>query len=207
MSIYKDNLRSILFDCCTLELSRSILFQSAMFWADQGLKVTYFTPKELQGIPTLLHGTSLPGPEVLKLLQFVYVEDIQDLLSYLHRLVIKDKLPRAIFVDNLDAYCDLNRNVSCDKKGSLVCASFLNVINTCAEKYNLPVFFAACLSASYQTLTMNPFNFFNVVWSSNSSCSELSKVPRYPNDCQVTLKLKFEQNKFCFKEIEKIFSK
>uniref|UniRef100_A0A1B6D8T2 Uncharacterized protein n=1 Tax=Clastoptera arizonana TaxID=38151 RepID=A0A1B6D8T2_9HEMI len=73
MSIYKDNLRSILFDCCTLELSRSILFQSAMFWADQGLKVTYFTPKELQGIPTLLHGTSLPGPEVLKLLQFVYV--------------------------------------------------------------------------------------------------------------------------------------
>lgn len=137
------------------------------------------------------------------LFDFRYLEDKKSLLTYLYNLTVKEKLPRGIFVENLDRFCDFSKST---ESGSLVCASLLNGINVCASKFSSPVYLATALSVLYKNVAMNPYNFFNVVWTCDSECYRLTKLVKYPGEPKTEIKLDFKNDDtFYLEEIKTIF--
>ncbi|XP_076669026.1 uncharacterized protein LOC143369232 isoform X1 [Andrena cerasifolii] len=59
--------------CGPAELSKSFMFEAAIYWAEEGRRVVYITPAPLESLPAACHDRSNPAPAAFKLMRFIWV--------------------------------------------------------------------------------------------------------------------------------------
>lgn len=66
----KNNVKSTLF-CGPQELNKSFMFETAIYWAEEGRRVVYITPTPLERLPAICHDRCNPAPAAFKLMRFM----------------------------------------------------------------------------------------------------------------------------------------
>ena len=59
--------------CGPAELSKSFMFEAAIYWAEEGRRVVYITPAPLESLPAACHDRSNPAPAAFKLMRFIWI--------------------------------------------------------------------------------------------------------------------------------------
>ena len=87
----------------------SLLFETALSFADEGKHVLFICRKKLSKLPLLAHGRTQPSSVTLKNIQMVYLETKEEFLNYMASIHMSTaRVSHAIIVDNIDAYFPAN---------------------------------------------------------------------------------------------------
>lgn len=87
----------------------SLLFETALSYADEGKHVLFICPKKLSKLPLLAHGRTQPSSGTLKNIQMVYLGTKEEFLNYMASIHMSTaRVSHAIIVDNIDAYFPAN---------------------------------------------------------------------------------------------------
>lgn len=117
-----DNVRTTLL-CGPKILSKSFMFEAAIYWAEKGRRVIYISPTPLERRPAVCHDRSDPAVAALDLMRFVYLPNYETLVEQLVKLHIYAAVPSVLLIDDLDNYFT-NEAVRND--------SFMHIVRTCA---------------------------------------------------------------------------
>ncbi|PSN41416.1 hypothetical protein C0J52_16877 [Blattella germanica] len=188
-----DNVHSVLL-IGSSQIEASILFQCAVYFAEQGEKVLYISSSEIKALPTSIHGVPPPSSSSLSHIRFMYLPKWQDLFQHLYSLHQHAHIPNIVLVDGLHHYCYIE-----DGKGqlkmhaALVCASLLDSMSVCVKYTHKPAVFIASLQADPNLCPILDTFFSDSMWLTDSFDEDgivaLTKVT-YPEQ-QNTTKMEF----------------
>ncbi|XP_012279224.1 uncharacterized protein LOC105699086 isoform X2 [Orussus abietinus] len=90
--------------CGSTEHTRSLIFETAIHWADEGRRVVYVAPKPLASLPPIYHDRNPPAAATFKLIRFMYLPNYEALMEQLVDLHKFEILPTVLIIDNLEHY-------------------------------------------------------------------------------------------------------
>ncbi|OAD52742.1 SPARC-related modular calcium-binding protein 1 [Eufriesea mexicana] len=139
MFTVKNNVKSTLL-CGPAELSKSFMFEAAIYWAEEGRRVVYITPAPLERLPAACHDRSNPAPAAFKLMRFMYLKNYEALAQRLVELHTFASLPSVLLIDDFDTYVTgyKESEMTQDIHIAKTCSLILDTMNSCARilKYN-----------------------------------------------------------------------
>ncbi|CAL7935265.1 unnamed protein product [Xylocopa violacea] len=159
----KDNVKSTLL-CGPTELSKSFMFEAAIYWAEEGRRVVYITPVPLEKLPAACHDRSNPAPTAFKLMRFMYLENYDALAERLAELHTFATLPSVLLIDDFDAYTnDHNRaDMPQDIHIARTCSMILDTMNSCARILKKTVYVCAWSYSGLNDISTYAIYFFNI---------------------------------------------
>ncbi|KAL2722542.1 hypothetical protein V1478_009405, partial [Vespula squamosa] len=113
------------------ELSKTFLYQAAIYWAEEGRRVFYITPIPLQQIPSSCHESNPSTYFTYKLITFVYLSDYKSLVTQLAELHTFVSLPTIVLLDDIDHYIKddaITKQDYCQEKTKMRIARACSVI-------------------------------------------------------------------------------
>ncbi|XP_012060552.1 PREDICTED: uncharacterized protein LOC105623785 [Atta cephalotes] len=121
--------------CGPKDLSKSFMYEAAMYWAEEGQQLVYITPILLEKRPAICHDRRNPSVTALKLMRFIYLSDYEALEQHLYKLhTYATMVPSVLLIDELDDYLLSDEapgdNNSCIAK---ICALILHSMNLCSR--------------------------------------------------------------------------
>ncbi|XP_076636232.1 uncharacterized protein LOC143349130 [Colletes latitarsis] len=146
------------------ELSKSFMFETAIYWAEEGRRVVYITPAPLESLPAACHDRSNPAPAAFKLMRFMYLENYEALVKRLVELHTFASIPSVLLIDNFDAYVNdyakskSMQNVHIGK----TCAVILDTMNACSKILKTNVYLCAWSSTAMNNISIYSMYFANV---------------------------------------------
>lgn len=161
----KPNVKSTLL-CGPAELSKSFMFEVAIYWAEEGRRVVYITPTPLERLPIACHDRSNPAPAAFKLMRFMYLEDYKALAKLLIQLHTFATLPSVLLIDDFDVYTGSYKEseVLQDVHTARTCSLILDTMNSCAQILKINVHVCAWSSSALQDISPYTIYFVNI-WS------------------------------------------
>ncbi|XP_076297949.1 uncharacterized protein LOC143217488 [Lasioglossum baleicum] len=153
------NVKSTLL-CGPAELSKSFMFEAAIYWAEEGHRVVYITPAPLDSLPAACHDRSNPAPAAFKLMRFMYLENYEALVQKLTELHTFAILPSILLIDDMDAYIkDYGKTESMhDMHIAKTCALILDTMNSCSRILKNTVY--ACVWSTLATSDMRIYSMY-----------------------------------------------
>ncbi|XP_025156360.1 uncharacterized protein LOC105186076 isoform X2 [Harpegnathos saltator] len=126
--------------CGPKELSKSFMFEAAIYWAEEGRRVVYIAPAPLERQPAACHDRGNPAVAALKLMRFIYLSDYESLAEQLVKLHTYAAVPSVLLIDDLDNY--LNDDAAGNDASAHIaktCALIHHSMKSCARalKINL----------------------------------------------------------------------
>ncbi|XP_078048338.1 uncharacterized protein LOC144475867 [Augochlora pura] len=133
----KRNVKSTML-CGPAEISKSFMFEVAIYWVEEGHRVVYITPAPLNSLPAACHDRSNPAPAAFKLMRFMYLENYEAFVQELIRLHTFKILPSVLLIDDFDAYIkDYEKTETMyDAHIAKTCALILDTMNSCSRISN-----------------------------------------------------------------------
>ncbi|GFR86174.1 ATP synthase subunit beta, mitochondrial [Elysia marginata] len=90
----------------------SLVFQAAVSAASVGQNVTHICTHPLKRLPTPVHGMPTPEPNIMKNVDFLYLEESSELISWFANVHTMSRLPGLIVVEDVLTYASqLNDNL------------------------------------------------------------------------------------------------
>lgn len=83
----------------------SLLFQYACTSAASGESVLFVCPQKFSTVPVPVHGMPSPAPELLSCIKIMYLNTIEELISYLSRIHLSSMSSSVLIIDDFDYYC------------------------------------------------------------------------------------------------------
>ncbi|KAF7399368.1 hypothetical protein HZH68_007960 [Vespula germanica] len=125
------------------ELSKTFLYEAAIYWAEEGRRVFYITPIPLQQIPSSCHESNPSTYFTYKLITFVYLSDYKSLVTQLAELHTFISLPTIVLLDDIDHYIEddaIKKPDYCEEKTKMriarACSVIFDAINSCSRISN-----------------------------------------------------------------------
>ncbi|CAK9803578.1 hypothetical protein ANTPLA_LOCUS3700 [Anthophora plagiata] len=159
----KHNVHSTLF-CGPSELSKSFMFEAAIYWAEEGRRVVYITPAPLERLPAACHDRSNPAPAAFKLMRFMYLENYKALAERLVELHTFATLPSVILIDDFDTYTNdyKESEVTQDVHIARTCSLILDTMNACARILKTNVYVCAWSTSGMKDISTYTIYFANI---------------------------------------------
>lgn len=85
--------------------NRKKLFQEALLQAKHG-KVLYILPEELNELPELSQDIGYVSRHYIKMINFLYVKDIEALIESVCTLPVWQNIPSTVILDDISQYCN-----------------------------------------------------------------------------------------------------
>nr|XP_012225873.1 PREDICTED: uncharacterized protein LOC105674252 isoform X2 [Linepithema humile] len=137
--MFPKNIKTTLL-CGPKKLSKSFMFEAAIYWAEEGRRVVYITPEPLERWPVTCHDRSNPTVAALKLMRFIYLSNYETLVEQLVKLYTYAAVPSVLLIDDLDNYLNdeaiqnnLNEHIS------KTCALILHSMKLCSRVLKMNV--------------------------------------------------------------------
>uniref|UniRef100_A0A1B6MA93 Uncharacterized protein n=1 Tax=Graphocephala atropunctata TaxID=36148 RepID=A0A1B6MA93_9HEMI len=154
------------------DVGRNILFQSAVYWAEEGCKVLYIAKSKFDSIPSSGHGPQIPSSEVLAKIRIVYLECMEELLKFVvDVLTFRDLTPRVMLVEELEEY-----SRESDHWLARACATLCHVATCCATRLNLPTYLLVTVATTTDKLPPVICSMFDSMWCYNSECNTVTRT-------------------------------
>ncbi|EZA61240.1 hypothetical protein DMN91_004863 [Ooceraea biroi] len=151
--------------CGPKELSKSFMFEIAMYWAERGRRVVYITPAPLERRPAVCHDRSNPGVAALKLIRFIYLSNYEAFGEQLIKLHTYATVPSVLLINDLDDYFneesaenDLSTNIA------KTCALIFHSMNLCSRVTKINVHVCAW-TTSILTNNFLQTIYFRNIWN------------------------------------------
>ncbi|XP_029032210.2 uncharacterized protein LOC114871009 [Osmia bicornis bicornis] len=169
--------------CGPKELSKSFMFEAAIYWAEEGRRVVYITPAPLESLPAACHDRSNPAPAAFKLMRFMYLENYEALIERLVELHTFVTLPSVLLIDDFDAYAnDYQKNdVSQDVHISRMCSLILDTMNSCSRILKNSVYVCAWSSTAMNDISTYSIYFRNI-WNIKDEEGKTILLQKYSNE-------------------------
>ncbi|RUS91815.1 hypothetical protein EGW08_000386 [Elysia chlorotica] len=104
----------------------SLVFQAAVSAASIGQNVTHICTHPIKRLPAPIHGMPLPEPSIMKNVDFLYLEESSELISWFANVHIMSELPDLIIVEDVLTYAShLNDNLL-EKSLARLCATMVD---------------------------------------------------------------------------------
>ncbi|XP_017763776.1 PREDICTED: uncharacterized protein LOC108553412 [Eufriesea mexicana] len=179
MFTVKNNVKSTLL-CGPAELSKSFMFEAAIYWAEEGRRVVYITPAPLERLPAACHDRSNPAPAAFKLMRFMYLKNYEALAQRLVELHTFASLPSVLLIDDFDTYVTgyKESEMTQDIHIAKTCSLILDTMNSCARILKYNVYVCAWSSSGMNnicTYTIYFVNIWNVINEKESNTILLQK--------------------------------
>ncbi|XP_072750046.1 uncharacterized protein [Anoplolepis gracilipes] len=122
-------------------LSKSFMFETAIYWAEKGRRIIYITPTPLERRPAICHDRNNPAVAALDLMRFIYLPDYETLIEQLVKLHTYAAVPSVLLIDDLDNYF----NEEAIKNDSFmdiarICALILHSMKSCSRILKMNVY-------------------------------------------------------------------
>ncbi|KAK2581632.1 hypothetical protein KPH14_002133 [Odynerus spinipes] len=154
------------------ELSKTFLYEAAIYWAEEGHRVFYITPEPLQSLPSACHDRTSSSYMVLKLIRFIYLSDYKSLVTQLTELHTFVSLPSIFLLDDLDHYLnddatEIQEPCQEEKKMRIAraCSVIFDAINSCSRISNTAVHACVWSSSALKKSDMDPTIYFRNIWN------------------------------------------
>ncbi|XP_025156359.1 uncharacterized protein LOC105186076 isoform X1 [Harpegnathos saltator] len=134
--------------CGPKELSKSFMFEAAIYWAEEGRRVVYIAPAPLERQPAACHDRGNPAVAALKLMRFIYLSDYESLAEQLVKLHTYAAVPSVLLIDDLDNY--LNDDAAGNDASAHIaktCALIHHSMKSCARALKINVHVCAWSSS------------------------------------------------------------
>ncbi|XP_050440919.1 uncharacterized protein LOC126845923 [Adelges cooleyi] len=118
------------FICGASEYTKSILFESAVYWSELGLKVVFIQISQMSALPFPIDGASPPSVQALNRITFLTLSRWQDVIHYTSSIhEAYPNVPRVILVSDLhDYYSDVNDDNNQIMLAHMLCANLRDAI-------------------------------------------------------------------------------
>ncbi|XP_035719847.1 uncharacterized protein LOC118440634 isoform X1 [Vespa mandarinia] len=163
------------------ELSKTFLYEAAIYWAEEGHRVFYITPIPLQQIPSACHESNPSTYFTYKLITFVYLSNYKSLVTQLAELHTFVSLPTIVLLDDLDHYIKddaTKKQDYCQEKTKMriarACSVIFDAINSCSRISNTIVHACVWSSSILRKTDMDITIYFRNIW--NVSEDEENKI-------------------------------
>ncbi|XP_070162869.1 uncharacterized protein [Polyergus mexicanus] len=120
--MFSKNVKTTLL-CGPKILSKSFMFEAAIYWAERGRRVIYITPTPLERRPAVCHDRTNPAAAALDLMRFIYLPDYETFMEQLVKLHTYAAVPSVLLIDDLDNYIN-DESIKNDL--------FMHIARTCA---------------------------------------------------------------------------
>ncbi|XP_076669036.1 uncharacterized protein LOC143369232 isoform X2 [Andrena cerasifolii] len=149
--------------CGPAELSKSFMFEAAIYWAEEGRRVVYITPAPLESLPAACHDRSNPAPAAFKLMRFMYLEDYEALVERLVELHTFATLPSVLLIDDFDTYIDEHVKTKATREAHIArtCSVILDTMNSCGRILKTSVYVCAWSTLAMNDITAYAMYFLN----------------------------------------------
>jgi len=81
-----------------------LVFQAAVSTAQQDLRVAHICTHPLRQLPTPVHGMPGPEPGLMRNVDFLYLEDVKELIAWCADIHLKSRFPDMVIVEDILAY-------------------------------------------------------------------------------------------------------
>lgn len=121
--------------CGPKKLSKSFMFETATYWAEEGQRVVYITPVPLEKRPAACHDRRNPAVPALKLMRFIYLSNYEALVEQLFKLHTYAAIPSVLLIDDLDDYFDNLETAGNDSSIHIakICTLILHSMKSCSR--------------------------------------------------------------------------
>ncbi|XP_043801637.1 uncharacterized protein LOC122719682 [Apis laboriosa] len=173
------NVKSTLL-CGPQQLNKSFMFETAIYWAEEGRRVVYITPTPLERLPATCHDRCNPAPAAFKLMRFMYLKNYESLVERMIELHTFACLPSILLIDDFDTYIDdyKESEISRDLHIARICSLILDTMNSCARILKINVYICAWSFSGMNdicTYTIYFINIWNVTNEEESNTIFLQK--------------------------------
>ncbi|XP_015184571.1 PREDICTED: uncharacterized protein LOC107070666 isoform X1 [Polistes dominula] len=181
MFAVKQNLKTTLLHG-PAKLSKTFLYEAAIYWAEEGNRVFFITPIPLQQIPSACHESNPSTYYTYKLITFLYLSDYKSLATQLAELHTFISLPTILLLDDIDHYI-INDDATkkedpCEEKTKMRIARTFSVIfdaiNSCSRISNTIVHACVWSSSILKKTNLDTTIYFRNIW--NVSEDEEKKI-------------------------------
>ncbi|XP_012137879.2 uncharacterized protein LOC100883950 [Megachile rotundata] len=166
------------------ELSKSFMFEAAIYWAEEGRRVVYITPAPLESLPAACHDRSNPAPAAFKLMRFMYLENYEALIDRLVELHTFTTLPSVLLIDDFDTYANDYKETDAPQATHIakLCSIILDAMNSCSRILKNSVYVCAWSSTAMNDISTYMIYFQNIWNIKNEDDSKTILLQKYSNE-------------------------
>lgn len=101
----------------------SLVFQAAVSAASVGENVTHICTHPLKRLPIPVHGMPSPEPSIMNNIDFLYLEESKELISWLANVHTMSRLPSLIIVEDILTYASQINDSQLERSLARLCAT------------------------------------------------------------------------------------
>ncbi|XP_054013104.1 uncharacterized protein LOC128894975 [Hylaeus anthracinus] len=191
----KKNVKTTLL-CGPAELSKSFIFEAAIYWAEEGRRVVYITPAPLESLPAAYHDRSNPAPAAFKLMRFMYLENYEALVKRLVELHTFATLPSVLLIDDFDTYVNVHEKTKAMENVHIAktCSIILDTMNSCSRILKTNVYFCAWSTTAMNNINTYSMYFVNIWNLTNEEDGKTILLEKYLHESPTD---KFPSYRYC----------
>ncbi|XP_059144299.1 uncharacterized protein LOC131931501 [Physella acuta] len=107
----------------------ALAFQAAVSAAASGARVTYICTHPLKRLPNAVHGMMTPELAIMRLVDFLYLEESDELLSWCAKIHTKAKLPNLIVIEDILTYATQINENNIERSLAKLCAIISDAVS------------------------------------------------------------------------------
>ncbi|CAL1687606.1 unnamed protein product [Lasius platythorax] len=160
--MFSKNIKTTLL-CGPKILSKSFMFEAAIYWAERGRRVVYISPTPLERRPAVCHDRSNPTVAALDLMRFIYLPDYETLIEQLVKLHTYAAVPSVLLIDDLDNYFT-DETIKNDSVMHIArtCALIFHSMKSCSRILKMNAYVCAWTNSSLTNNFLQTIYFRNI---------------------------------------------
>ncbi|XP_025193373.1 uncharacterized protein LOC112593231 [Melanaphis sacchari] len=150
--------------------SQTILFESAVYWAEFGYRVVYIQISQMTSLPIPLDGAKPPSVHALNRITFLTLSQWEDLVKYTCSIHENSpNVPHVILVSDLNNYYMHEDSDRTTRLAHMLCACLCDAISYCSKVHNSTTY----LTVSTQDTTLETDKLSAMYFPSNTWVSSV----------------------------------
>ncbi|BFZ25241.1 hypothetical protein BsWGS_28280 [Bradybaena similaris] len=168
----------------------SLVFQAAVSAAASGVKTAYICTHPLRRLPTSIHGMVIPEPSVMNNVDFIYLEEVSELISWFAGAHNRENLPGFVIVEDILTYASQICDRKLERSLAKLCAIIADTVAWIASHTDLKrchVLMTAPSRIASMTSVLSQFHFTTATYEGPSK--DVDSLLSYGSDqCSVTVR-------------------